>query len=227
MITKYRKLLAPLVLTLLVLLLAGCGSSGSGEEVPEAPDKVQSQALALPYTLEEGRLVVENVFQYSGMNPDRNNEEGTEIAALEVRNASVLHLNRAELTLTVDGGEEIAFVVEDLPAGAAVMVFSRENQTMDEGSEREITCKADFSEASPLARERVTVETDGAEVTVSNVSGEAMKNVKVYCHSLLEDSCYGGRTYCYTIDQLDAGADATVEATDCYLDGALPVRIEG
>lgn len=215
-----------LLLTVLALLLAGCGSAESTAD-QEEPKPPAGEALALPCVLEDGRLVVENIFQYSGMNPDHSNEEGRETAALEVCNASVLHLENARLTLTVEDGSEIDFVIRDLPAGATVMVFSQENLPMTEGSQRELACEADFTEEAPMAQGRIDTAVEGMNITLTNVSGEPLENVKVSCHSLLEGKCYGGVTYEYTIDEIEAGAAVTVEAADCYLDGALPVRIEG
>lgn len=188
--------------------------------------ELTSTALSFPYALENGKLEVESVFQFSGFNPDCAGAEGENIAALQLRNLSQEHLTKADITLTIKDGPSINFYVADLPAGASAMVFSTENQSMETSAEPEaFDCKADFEMQSPLMQDKLNISTENMVVTITNTSDEDISNLIVYCHSVLEDACFGGLTYIYKISNVPAGASASVNAVDCYLGGTMVVRI--
>lgn len=180
----------------------------------------------LPMELEGGRLTVRALFPYSGMNPDAGLEFGENIAGLQLTNTSDEHISLAELTAVLDDGTELCFRVEDLPPGMSAMLFEPEGRTLD--GDRycvDLYGFAEFEE-DPLQSELVAVSVDGIAVTVYNVSGRDLTDLRVACHGLLDGSCFGGITYIYDVASLPAGAVTVISAVDCILGETRVVRVE-
>ena len=180
----------------------------------------------LPMELEDGRLTIHSLFPYSGMNPDAGLEFGEDIAGLQLTNTSDEHLAFAELTAVLDDGTELCFRVEDLPPGMSAMLFEPEGRTLD----GDLSCVdlygfAEFEE-DPMQPELVAVSVDGIAVTIYNVSGRDLTDLRVACHGLLDGSCFGGITYIYDVASLPAGAVTVINAVDCILGEARVVRVE-
>ena len=194
------------------------------ETVPVEPTE---QPLPELFPLElEGGLTVSAMFPYSGMNPDAGLEFGEEIAGLQVTNTSDSHLSLAELTAVLDDGTELRFRVEDLPAGMSAMIFDPDSTVLEEGWRcGSLDGFAEFEE-DPLQSELVAVSVDGIAVTVYNVSGRDLTDLRVACHGLLDGSCFGGITYIYDVASLPAGAVTVINAVDCILGEARVVRVE-
>lgn len=183
-------------------------------------------ALTFPYQLAEGKLEVGSVFQYTGFNPDCGGKQGEDIAALQIKNLSVEHLESADLVLTLNGTDPVTFHISDLPAGAEAMVFSTENRSMTPSyAATGLTGDVQFRPNTPLMEEQVDFTVDNMAVTLTNRSQQELTNLSVYCHSVLNGVCFGGLTYRYPIASLPADGTASVEASDCYLGGAMVTRI--
>lgn len=194
------------------------GSSGGQQS--------QVKGISYPYSLESGKLEIQSLFQFTGFNPDCGGKEGSNIAAVQVKNTSAAHLTQADITMTMADGGMICFHIRDLCPGMSAMVFSDANISI--GSEDvciAVSCTVSFENESPLMADCIQLSVEGTSVTVTNVSGETLTNVTVYCHCTLDELCFGGLTYSYTIDSLPAGGSATVEAWDCYLGKAEVVRV--
>lgn len=179
-----------------------------------------------PMELEGGCLTVHSLFPYSGMNPDARLSFGENIAGLQLTNTSDEHISLAELTAVLDDGTELCFRVEDLPPGMSAMLFEPEGRTLD--GDRycvDLYGFAEFEE-DPLQSELVAVSVDGIAVTVYNVSGRDLTDLRVACHGLLDGSCFGGITYIYDVASLPAGAVTVINAVDCILGEARVVRVE-
>ena len=194
------------------------------ETIPTAPPGTIPELF--PMELEGGRLTVHSLFPYSGMNPDAGLEFGENIAGLQLTNTSDEHISLAELTAVLDDGTELCFRVEDLPPGMSAMLFEPEGRTLD--GDRycvDLYGFAEFEE-DPMQSELVAVSVDGIAVTVYNVSGRDLTDLRVACHGLLDGSCFGGTTYIYDVASLPAGAVTVIQAVDCILGEARVVRVE-
>ena len=193
--------------------------------VPTEPEETIPELF--PMELEGGRLTVHSLFPYSGMNPDAALDFGEDIAGLQLTNTSSEHLALAELTAVLEDGTALTFRVEDLPPGMSAMVFDP-GQTALTGEWRcaELYGFAEFEEEDPLRPELVSVSTEGMVVTLQNVSGRDLTNLRVACHGLLDGSAFGGTTYVYDVASLPAGGSAVVYAVDCILGMAQAVRVE-
>ena len=195
-------------------------------EVPEQQPHSGVSTIEFPIMVEDGKLKLESLFQFSGFNPDCGGAEGKDIAGLQLTNVSSSHLERAELKVTLRSGKTVTFVVEDIPAGRNVMAFETENVSMDmEDPCTDIRCDAVFSNADHRMSDQVMTTVDATQVRVTNISGMELKNLIVRCHCVLDKSYFGGLTYCYPIDSLPAGAELTIDAWECYLGQAEVVCI--
>lgn len=195
-----------------------------GETEPDA--SAAPEELTLPYALEDGKLAVTAVFQYTGENPDCNDETGEDIAALAVTNQSGQHLTSAQFTAELADGTELQFAAVDVPAGQTVWAFAPDNRSYDTANPCvAITCDAQFEASTPVPAERLSVSVEGTAVTLTNTSGEALENLTVDCHCLFNEAYFGGRTYSYAVPSIAAGGSVTIQAEECYLGEAAVVRV--
>lgn len=200
--------------------------SGSTDQNGQT-EPTEPPGLVLPYTLEHGKLTVDSIFQFTGLNPDKNNEEAEDVAAIQLTNTSQEHLASLTVTVTTTGGITASFTAYDIPPGMSAMVMSPNNIPIETNPDcTQITCEAVFLPQSPLAADQLLISVIGTEITVENISGEDLSQITIYCHSMLDQSCYGGTTVAYEIDSLPAGESTVVSAWDCYLGLVEVVRIE-
>lgn len=200
---------------------------------PEETEPVQTEPPATvpaPENLAElegGLLTVRNLFQFTGMNPDAENEFGEDIAGIEMTNHSGQLMTFAEVTVILTDGTVLTFQAEDIPAGRTVLAFSLENASIrDTGSCEDVYGYAEFDSSDPLAADLVRTTVSGQSITVKNVSGTDLTDLNVSCHGLLDTSFFGGSTYRYTISTLPAGASTTIYAEECFLGMVEVVRVE-
>lgn len=184
-------------------------------------------ALALPYFLEDGKLRIDSIFQFSGMNPDRQDEWAEDVAAIQLTNTSDEHLSSLTLTVVTTEGTAVSFQVSDIPPGVSALVMSPDNALLENNPDcAQILCEAVFLPQVPLATDQLLITVMGTEITVENISGDDLTDITLYCHSMLDQSCYGGTVSLYEIDSLPAGESTVVSAWDCVLGMVEVVRIE-
>lgn len=221
---------------ILSLLLTSCGKSsdddssvgtisGAGDtSLLEAQD--ESTALQFPYQLEDGKLEVTSLFQFTGFNPDCNGEEGEDIASLSFTNTSEEYLTSAAFTAVLADGTQFHFEATDVPAGASVLAFATDNAAYDAATVCEsITCDAVFEDTAPLMEEAISISVEETTVTLTNLTGENLTNLVIHCHTLFDGDYFGGLTYSYPVELVEAGSSVTLQAEDCYLGEAAVVQI--
>lgn len=198
-----------------------------GTDSTDPSASTQPAVLELPYSLEGGNLMLDTIFQFTGLNPDRQDEEAEDVAAIQLTNTSGLHLATATVTVVTADGATAAFTVYDIPPGMSAMVMSPENIQIESNPECiQITCEAEFLPQLPLAADQLLISVMGTEISVENISGEDLSRITLYCHSMLDQTCYGGTTLVYEIDSLPAGESTVISAWECYLGLVEVVRIE-
>lgn len=215
-----------LVVVLLILLAVLWKISGLKKESAGQRENQGNEAVEFPYSLEDGKIEVRSLFQYSGMNPDCKDESGEDIASLEIVNKSEEHLKNGEFTVKLVDGTEIPFVVADIPAGQIVWAYATDNSSYDAS----VACaviKSDvtFEDKTSLLEDKLTIDVQETEVTLTNKSEENLKNLNVYCHCFFEEAYFGGLTYTYPVETIPAGKSITLQAEECYLGQAEVVRI--
>lgn len=241
-------LILVLVLVLLILLAAAAVfimprvlyslSGGEEDEVSLQTEPKYSEAIAVetteeetlptvafPLSVDDGRLEISSLFQFSGINPDCGNQEGTDIASIVLKNVSGMYLAEANISLILLDGTQLNFTVTELPAGESTMAFSTENLSIP----ADAACLSAGGEASydPTAvtdSDQVTASADGIQITLTNISDQDISQIVVFCRDLLGDDYFGGTTYSYTVTDLPAGESTVVEASDSILGMAEVVR---
>lgn len=201
-------------------------SALSGTDAPEPTLEPSVSTVQFPLSVDNGRLEIGSLFQFSGINPDCGNREGTDVAAIELKNVSDTYLAEAKLLLTLADGVRLNFLVRDLPAGKSVMAFSTENLSLPaDAACQEARCEAVYDAAAQAEYPGLSVSAAGTLVTLTNTSGEDLFEIVVYCRSTLGEDSFGGITYQYTVNNLPAGESTAVDAVDCILGMAEVVRI--
>lgn len=194
------------------------------EETP--PEQETQVATILPLELEDGKLIVSELFQYEGLNPDCGNQEGKSIAAIMVRNASDAHLAEADVTLTLNDGTTRHFVVMDLPAGRNAMAFDTDNAAItDADGVAEAQCSAVFDENAGMEQDKLSISVEGMLVTVTNISGETISEAVIYCRAPLGEDYFGGKSFIYTVNNLSPGGQTEIMAVDCIIGMVEVVRV--
>lgn len=211
-----------------ILYLAGDDGEEYREAAPAASEQTAESgdvdSVPFPVSLEEGRLEILSVFPFEGINPDAGNRAGKDTAALTLKNASDVHLEAACVTVTLADGTEHCFQIRELPPGKSVMAFCTENMQLPDGYAcAKIDAVCSFAEAA--LEEGITLSVEGTQITLTNVSGEDMENVVVYCRDVLDETYFGGMAYLYTIDRISAGESTTVTASDSLMGVIEVVRI--
>ncbi|MCI6019052.1 MAG: hypothetical protein MRZ59_09435 [Clostridiales bacterium] len=188
----------------------------------------EENGMSFPCVMEDGRLEAKSIFQYSGNNPDCNDESGENIVSLEMVNQSDQFLVSAQFTAKLADGTEVQFEVTDVLAGQKVWAFAKDNTAYElENVCESLTCtSAQFEDSAPVMSDKLSYTVNGTEVTLTNHSGETLTNIRVSCHCLFDDACFGGSVYVYPVESIAAGESVTVQAEDCYLGEAAVVRIE-
>lgn len=216
-----------IVLVGLLILLAALVSGEKKREKLEETKKTEEQSLEFPYKLDNDQLEIESVFQYSGMNPDYDDEEGEDIGAIQLKNCSEKYLESAEITVTAADDQTYIFVVENLPAESSVMAFEVNNKELPAlATVTKIDAKTSYSEQISLNEETISVSTDETGIHLENISTESIQNMTVIYHCALEDDYFGGKSYQKEVESLDAGESIFVEADECYLGEAAVVGIK-
>ena len=202
--------------------------SQPAQTVPSASETTEptEPTLSFPLSLDDGRLEIRSLFPFSGINPDCDNQEGTDIAAIELTNTSGAYLTRADVTLALPDGTQLDFTVTGLPAGTTAMAFSGENRSISADTACvSAECDASYDGTAAAESDKVSVSVSGTTLTVVNTTAEPLSQIVIDCRSPLGDEYFGGMTYSYTVNDLPAGATATVDAVDCIMGIAEVVRI--
>ena len=210
---------------------AGTEQSAPMEQTGDSPRPTQPeqirQLVTFPTSLEQDRLEIASLFQFTGMNPDCGNAEGTDVAAIQLKNISGEHLAQLRLTVRLTSGRELTFTASDLPAGMSAMVFEQANTPMATGDAcEELRCEAVFEARSPVLEDQLAIQVEESTVTLTNRTEQPMEAVTIYCHSMMEGESFGGLTYGYEAGSIAPGETVSVEALDCFLGEAAVVRVE-
>jgi hypothetical protein len=184
------------------------------------------QEIQFPYELEDGKLQLQSLFQSSVSNPDSDDSYVENLAAIEIINSSSEHLKEATIKIILSSGEELTFVLEEIPAGKTVWAFEVNNKCYRmEQKCLEVKCEAIFAEKTVLLEEQLRIDAKDTLVTVTNVSNEALENLELEFHCLFADVYYGGKTYMYRIDTIEAHEAVSLDVWECYLGIADVVNI--
>lgn len=241
---KWLLLLVILAAALVILLVLGLTRQGETarteisdtEELPVSLEILQEETAAeepvtidsqLPYMLEEGRLEINSIFQYTGLNPDCNWEDGSNTGALVLINRSEEYLETVDIEVAMTDGVLLHFVIEDVPAGKIIWAFDNSNTAFDASSAiADVKTSARFLTEGGLAFEQVTASAQGTEVTLTNNTAEDLMDLQMHCHNILDGTYFGGASYSYPVEAIAAGKTVTISAEDCFMGEAAVTLLE-
>lgn len=193
-------------------------------ETTAEPTVSAAPALEFPVSLADGKLQVESLFQFSGVNPDAGKQKVSDVASIVLKNITDKYLSRATVTAVLDDGSERVFIVNDIPAGASVMAFSIENQELRSTD----VCISMFAEAvfeDATNDDLIKITVDGLTVTLENASAEDLNEMNVYYHDVFDNRYFGGVSYTCIIETLSAGESMTITAEESLLGAVEVVRV--
>lgn len=194
---------------------------GSGDT-----SKEENAGLEFPYELEENKLQVDSFFQYTGINPDCNNENCEEVASVQITNNSEEYLESAEISLELTDGSRYSFQVEDVPAGKKILAFDISNESYDGKTPVAIIeSKSSYQADASLEEEGVSVTSNEEGVYLQNVSGENLSSIHVKFHTVLDEMYFGGKSSETSIDNLPSGESTLLDLTGTMLNEAEVVNI--
>lgn len=189
-------------------------------------DKTKDAGINFPYTLDEGRILVNSVFPSSVMNPDCNDKYGEDIATVELENNSGKFLKEAMIMVKLADGTEIPFVITNVPDGKKIWAFATDNESIELTPICEmISCEVTYEENMSLTEKEMSYQSDGTKVTLENMTEKKLKDISIGCHCLFDDVYYGGLTYYREIDELNGKESITVAIDECYLGSAELVSL--
>lgn len=220
-----------LALSLLLSMTACASPSASAAQSLSSDSTAETEEEAVkgiqfPYEAAEGKLLVESVFTSDTANPDAGNQFGSEIVTVQISNVSDQYLDSAGIIVHLSDGTLVPFEITNLPAGKCVLAFASDSTSVKDTACEEIELEASFSDSVSFA-DTVAVNVDGLSIEVMNITDETLYNVDLYCHCAFDEETYfGGITYIYTIEGIEPGDSAYVEALDCLVGEPEIVKIE-
>lgn len=184
------------------------------------PEKI----VKFPALLDEGNIEIESLFPFSGVNPDAENQDATDVASIVLRNTSGQYLSEATVHAALDSGATLTFTVTELPAGTSAMAFSVDNDGLLSADIcTDIAVEAVFGENPD--DDYFDISVVGMTVTVTNTSPEDLNEIDVYYRDVFHDKYFGGMTYRYKIENLPAGESTAFTAEESLLGVIDVVRI--
>lgn len=180
----------------------------------------------LPYLLADNRLVIESLYQYSGLNPDCYWQDGTNIGAIVLLNRSEKYVDSITLKITLSDGTVLNFAASDVPGGSTFWLHDTANTAYDGSAViMDVEYELNYDSGWRALDSNVQLAVEGTTVNVTNQSAEALQNVEVICHNELEGIYFGGASFVYKLDSVAPGETAQVLAEDCILGSAGVVAV--
>lgn len=216
-----------LIAFIIFFVAAVCGSFLQGQNDGDTEENsAESDTVAFPWESDDGTLRITALVQFSGPNMDADNQEGEDIAGIQIENISDQYIEEAAVTFEMEDGQEYSFLIQDLPAGGQTVAFEQTSQTYDgETGCTEIACSTE-SEDTSLEEDRVSISTDGSKVTITNISEQQIDNATVIYRCSTGDSYIGGISYEITVSGLAAGESFEYEDSECLLGTPEAVGVE-
>lgn len=223
---KQKRIMIILAVVLVLLLIWAAIVYHESSKEKKAEKTKEEQQITFPYELEDGKLILESVFPYTGTNLDCNEEEGEDIGAIQLTNMSDETLETADITVMMSDKSELKFRVEELPSGESVLAFDIENNVLDQSAEViDITVETSYSSKTSLEEESFSMTIEEDQIQLTNVTQDDLKNISVKYHCRLNDMYFGGKCYESLVETLKAGETTVIDASECYLGEAAVISI--
>ena len=184
----------------------------------------EAEKYQFPVLLDDGKVELSSVFEYSGINPDCGDELAEDIGAVQMKNISGEYLKTLQIKVTMSDGTELDFLVEDVPPETEVLAFELQNKVYDKNL-KIMNLQAEGEYSAEVADEEYSYEVSGSDIAVTNLSEEAKTEVAVSYHCTIDGMIFGGQSYELPIETLEPGETFTVTDTFCLLGDVTVVSI--
>lgn len=185
-------------------------------QAAQASTQAYSEAVTFPIVLDDGKIEIESLFQFEGVNPDAGKQETQDAAAIVLKNVSDQYLSSAAVTAELNDGTQVRFAVTELPAGASVIAFDIDNKSLSTTAVC-VDMSAETVYADVPNNDGLEIFAAGMMITLKNASSADLNDIDVYYRDVFDDKYFGGMTYIYNIEHLSAGESITVTAEDSLL----------
>lgn len=179
--------------------------------------------------IDSGEIKINEFGSYSGEYvEDGSNRPVENVAAIRVTNKSNRFLDFATVTVNIDN-KTATFIISGLPAGKCTWVLEQSCMAISDKAAFEfVDCTASFSDKEIISStDKLSVQSDGDYMTVSNLTGEKLHNVVIYYRNLHDDGNYlGGITYRVTVGSINANDSSTVIAGHYSEEKSEIIRID-
>lgn len=193
-------------------------AESTDEEEPADTAEEDDTGLEFPYKLDHNRLRIDSLFQYSGVNPDAQLENGDDIASIQLKNISDQYLESAVISVELDNGTAFSFTLQDIPAGKSVTAFDTANTSYDgNAGVAYIEAQASYNADASVNEDACAITKDDQGVHLQNISGDTLNNIQVKYHSILDDMYFGGLSYTATVDSLAVDQTTDVDTSEDML----------
>lgn len=184
----------------------------------------KKEEVKFPTILEDNKLEITSLFPFSGVNPDADMLEGSDVAAIAIRNISDEYLKETTITAMSQAGNKYIFIVHDLPPQKSAIAFSKEN---DKWAEDDVCEKLEVDSVFENEEkiEELSISIDGMMITMQNNSQKELTEIDVYCRDIVNEDYFGGKAYKYTIEKLSAGEETTITVSDSLFGVIDVVRV--
>ena len=153
---------------------------------------------------------------FSGTFPeDGSGRQVNNVAAILVHNGSTEFLDYAKVSCAI-GNESGTFLITGLPPGATAWVLEKDAKTVTANDHFGTTqCREySFRQDAVMSTDKLAISISGNTVTVTNQSGQTLRNVCLYYKSVHNDGHYfGGITYMLSFGDLEPGASAQKQSS--------------
>lgn len=193
---------------------SGAQTEPAGSDLSQDSQAV-NVGVVFPVLLDEERVELLSVFEYSGINLDQEDAMVEKTAAIQLKNRSGEYLKQIQVHVTLSDGSKLEFLVKDVPAEMEIVALELESQVYAGQQVTAVTAETEF--AAYDTGGKFICNVSESDITVENISGEDQKEVVVYYHCSLDGVGFGGRSYEIPVGDLAAGESRTVTDTECYL----------
>lgn len=184
-----------------LFLVTNCVSAASAPVVAQV-------SMSFPCVVEGTPLVIQGITGYEGPYiEDGSDEEVADVAALILYNAGENMIAAADITVQC-AESSFCFVLNDLPAGAGVVVLDQDAQLWTPQNVYRCLASYELNEIGNFTDQQLHVrQTDTSILEISNLTDKTIYDITI-CHKTWSEEigCYlGGITYETHIDSLRPG----------------------
>ena len=190
---------------------AQSGTSGTDKTNGEnggSADNDASDADTASGTASDCGIEIEDVFQYTGPNPDCDLKSGNAVAAVRLKNISGKYIGSADIALYTDGGM-FTFEICDIADGESVVALDRENTSAEKYTKTlGEDCSVVYTDA-PQSSAGLSARVNAGSITVTNVSGETVQSAVVVYRTVAGGEYFGGKIRRIEFESISSGETVT------------------